>query len=226
MKRLLLIVLVSFLFTTPVLSQPGVWLSAGEPGYALNDRFVVDRAAGAVNGTSAEPGPGGNRIVVDPGNNISVLSGFLQFSGGDGEWGTEYREAGIARQAGQVYTFGVRSTSVPVGVFVGLSGNTSGLCWDQLGFHFVLGADPVIYLWVNGILNGTVGTMSSLTDYKFRIVVKAAGYDAYIKGGSEYPIWTIVHSGVAGTGATLYPTINCNTAIITVDSIQMAIGWY
>jgi hypothetical protein len=28
--------------------------------YLLQDEFTTDRAAGAVNGTAAEPGPGGN----------------------------------------------------------------------------------------------------------------------------------------------------------------------
>ena len=40
--------------------------------YLLRDEFTTDRAAGAVNGTAAEPGPGGNRYVVDTGNKLSI----------------------------------------------------------------------------------------------------------------------------------------------------------
>lgn len=48
--------------------------------WLLLDRFVTDRAAGAVDGTAAEPGPG-TRSVVDTGSVVSISSGVLQLGG-------------------------------------------------------------------------------------------------------------------------------------------------
>ena len=47
-------------------SEPTLWL--------LQDEFATDLAAGSVNGTAAEPGPG-TRTVVDTGNRLSISSG-------------------------------------------------------------------------------------------------------------------------------------------------------
>lgn len=50
------------------------------PVYLMRDVFITDRAAGAVNGTVAEPGPG-TRTVVDGNNTVSTSSGALVVSG-------------------------------------------------------------------------------------------------------------------------------------------------
>ncbi len=53
----------------------------GPPYYLVNDTFTTDRAAGAVNGTDAEPGPG-RRTVTDAGARISLTGGKARFAGG------------------------------------------------------------------------------------------------------------------------------------------------
>ncbi len=50
----------------------GVWL--------LRDEFTTNLAAGSVNGTNCEPGPG-TRYVADTGNLLSISGGQLQFGG-------------------------------------------------------------------------------------------------------------------------------------------------
>lgn len=57
----------------PIQPPPIQWL--------LRDDFTDTRAAGAVNGTSATPGPGA-RDAVDPSNNFSTNGGYLVRAGG------------------------------------------------------------------------------------------------------------------------------------------------
>src|SRR3990167_10633079 len=47
--------------------------------YVLNDQFTTDRAAGAVNGTSAEP-TGGTRTVVDTNGKLSITGEKASFA--------------------------------------------------------------------------------------------------------------------------------------------------
>jgi lysophospholipase L1-like esterase len=78
----------------------------GSPGnlrYMLRDLFTTDAAAGAVNGTPAEPGPG-TRIVADTGNQASIASGALSIVGaavGSGD-PRVYNSTAVARAAGQM----------------------------------------------------------------------------------------------------------------------------
>lgn len=48
----------------------------GPPYYLINDTFTTDLAAGAVNGTDAEPGPG-RRVVVDTNGKLSLSNGSV-----------------------------------------------------------------------------------------------------------------------------------------------------
>lgn len=48
----------------------------GPPYYLINDTFTTNRAAGAVNGTDAEPGPG-RRVVVDTNGKLSLSNGSV-----------------------------------------------------------------------------------------------------------------------------------------------------
>lgn len=58
-------------------------LSAGGIAYLLRDLFTSALAAGSVNGTAAEPGPG-TRVVVDVGSNLSITAGALVVAGNVG----------------------------------------------------------------------------------------------------------------------------------------------
>lgn len=55
--------------------------------YAFRDLFTTDRAAGAVDGTAAEPGTN-TRAVTDTGSKVSISGGLLSISGGEGGYGT------------------------------------------------------------------------------------------------------------------------------------------
>jgi hypothetical protein len=80
--------------------------------YLLRDVFATTLAAGAVNGTAAEPGPG-TRNVTDVGSRITVTAGELFLNGGSGAWnqtGGWYTPA-IIRAAGLVLAFDLRGAN-------------------------------------------------------------------------------------------------------------------
>jgi hypothetical protein len=69
--------------------------------YLLFDEFTTARAAGAVNGTAMEPGPG-TRTVVDASSVITIVDGRLKWNG-TGPTGTRIVSASQAPNAGQAW---------------------------------------------------------------------------------------------------------------------------
>lgn len=69
--------------------------------YLTRDLFTTDRAAGAVNGTAAEPGPG-TRTVTDTGNQLSIANGQMRIVGVCNNNDPYYRLDAAARTAGLV----------------------------------------------------------------------------------------------------------------------------
>jgi len=59
---------------------------ANRRSFYRNDDFVRTRAAGAIDGTPSEPGPG-TRTVVDTNSLLTIQGGDLFFSGNTGAWG-------------------------------------------------------------------------------------------------------------------------------------------
>lgn len=75
---------------------------AGGIGYLLRDEFTTALAAGSINGTAAEPGPG-TRSVQDTGSHLSISSGALRTDGNGVGWGDPrivYADVPIARADG------------------------------------------------------------------------------------------------------------------------------
>ena len=73
--------------------------------YLLRDLFNTDRAAGAVNGTAAEPGPG-TRTVVDT-NGIVTLSGGGMVMNGTNAAADRLTYAALTRAAGRLLKFDI-----------------------------------------------------------------------------------------------------------------------
>lgn len=63
----------------------GLAASGGGITWLLRDDFITDRAAGSVNGTAAEPGPGSRMVTDTLGNKVSISSGKL-YMGSQSSW--------------------------------------------------------------------------------------------------------------------------------------------
>lgn len=141
--------------------------------YFLYDMFTTDRAAGAVNGTLAEP-VGGARTVTDTNGKISVSGGLLSFATG-AAINDKVAWSPITRVLGR----GVMST-------INLANTTSkpNVGWSGADlFIFDSAGTALIYANVNGAAFPVIGTYTATT-YQTAVIYRAAGAFWFIKGGA------------------------------------------
>ena len=182
--------------------------------YLLRDEFTTDRAAGAVDGTAAEPGPG-TRTVVDTESKITISADKLTFAGGRAApfWGDPAAYYGaIERTPGRLLI----ASFVPAGSGVG--GADIGFDSDKTSTN-LNGLNVVATnLRFSNVVLGAVG---GGTEYKYAIALVAAGFLGFIKGGA-YTRWTYVGRWrTTDTTATLYPGLTNYNEAFTADFIRI-----
>lgn len=167
----------------------------GPPYYLVNDTFTTDRAAGAVNGTRAEPGPG-LRTVTDGNSKLSLSGGSVVVASAAPASGNPNLLYGLAeRAAGKMVL--VQITPV--------AGNAPGRCgWtgaSQTGSDVVfLNSSGVIGSTINGANGPTLGTWAGATSYVFAVIQRANGLCYFVKGGA-FSNWTLLWvANVTSTG--------------------------
>jgi hypothetical protein len=178
--------------------------------YLLRDDFVTDRAAGAVNSTVAEPGPG-TRAVVDANSKLTISSGLLSFATGGsaaGNPGLWYAQLS-ARTAGRFCV--ARHTHSKQGVSTGFDTNQSGTLSESFR--------------INGTTLGIVANSNNVTvesatadiPYQVCVALRAIGAMFLVKGGA-FANWTLMFVSGAGN-AQPYPGMGAigTTTVATVD---------
>jgi hypothetical protein len=178
--------------------------------YLLRDDFVTDRAAGAVNSTVAEPGPG-TRAVVDANSKLTISSGLLSFATGGsaaGNPGLWYAQLS-ARTAGRFCV--ARHTHSTQGVSTGFDTNQSGTLSESFR--------------INGTTLGIVANSNNVTvesatadiPYQVCVALRAIGAMFLVKGGA-FANWTLMFVSGAGN-AQPYPGMGAigTTTVATVD---------
>lgn len=187
--------------------------AAAGGAYLLHDTFLTDRAAGAVNGTTAEPGPGLRETVENDGS-ISISSGILNFSGqttvtyGDL---VMYYSIPFSRAVGRTVEFRVRRNSGGVCAGIGLFNDPALAlanrihCFQLNGAGVDLRGDPA----TNGVANLTISTWVRL-----KIVVAATGCQYFVNDVS-------VGSGTSFTQTPLYVGITDGDMNLDVDYIKV-----
>lgn len=195
--------------------------------YWLFDNFTTARAAGALDGTSAEP-IGGNRSVLDGNNVLSITGNKLNFAtGGVANFDPTltYSTTGYARTPGRMLIgkinvtggrlqAGWNSTTAKVAATI-QAGRQGGVDFNGGTLAYVNGSTASI----------SVGSYSTGTEYTFYIIQRAAGTMLLIKGGAfTYPKLVRVNS--AESAATLYPYISAlsTNGVGTVDDIRVYTG--
>lgn len=191
--------------------------AAGIFDYLLNDTFTTDRAAGAVNGTAPEPGPGGARYVTDTESKLSLASGRVEISGGKASpsWSDPILYyPPQTRQAGRILMFR--------GVSLGATQN-AGLGWSQSAGGDPANRQAIFYFADTGprlfcptsTIGPAVATWATATPYDIAAVLRSAGAYFFIKGGA-WAEWSLLWFRDAGATATLYPI---------AESRNVAVGW-
>jgi hypothetical protein len=168
--------------------------------WLLRDEFTTSLAAGSVNGTNAEPGPG-VRTVVDTGNNLSISGGRIGPNGITGDGNPCIGFGSIARTSGKMVIGLFNSNSLDNNCFtLGNSSSSAGYATWAQGFYF--GSESLQKYDLIGGFN--IAPVVSLTDYKLAFALRTGGCFFLIKGGI-YTNWTLIFSSGVNTTATLYP---------------------
>lgn len=196
----------------------GLPVPKGNPSeirYLLRDEFITDRAAGAVNGTPAEP-IGGNRSVIDTENKIVIGGGKLSFTGGRtspvlGDPGLWY--AVQDRAAGKNFVASINIANASTTYRAGWSSTASGAASDAIRII----AGPSLTVSASGITGPVVMALSTATYYLCAIIQRAIGTISFIKVNETY---LLVWIAAAGNGS-LYPCFTNFDSTFTADYIRI-----
>jgi hypothetical protein len=201
------------LFRRLVLRQYGTGVGVR---YLLRDLFTTDRAAGAVNGTAAEPGPG-LRTVTDTENKLSISGGKQVFSGGKtvpahGDPGSWYES--VLRVIGKTLLARVTPQAAGVAYIPGWSTVASGLANDAVKF------DSAAVSFYENTIQAIVGAFVGGTEYTVALSMRGAGLFYLIKGGI-YTEWTLLWVSSFSTISPCFPALSNHSKPLTVDDMRI-----
>lgn len=220
LHRLILI----FLFY-PLLLSAQPWDEGRQPKvqYLLNDDFSDDRAAGAVNGTYAFPGPG-LRTVTDTESKLSLSGGNLVFSGGNASPGwsdPSIEESSFTPQDGAILCAGVNilATDAYMGFGLARINFTSAYLFEFSNTGLIGTASAF------GSAFKSIGSYST-GNYKFAITTfntpTANNRDAFffVKGGA-YSQYTLVYMLQQTVVGPLAPSVRNYSSTNTFDYLRV-----
>ncbi|MFA4834851.1 MAG: hypothetical protein WC749_02100 [Dehalococcoidia bacterium] len=221
--RLLLLLALGVVFCTAP-SYQGTRYSLLSPmmeGYLLNDNFTTPLAAGSVNGTNAEPGPG-LRTVVDSGSHTSITGGNLSLDGGSGGWNTDYLIYGAQTRVPGLMLIAQRTIAATGAFgFLGWSKATNGALSNLIGVQL---NNVTISNEYNGGNEYGIGTFGA-SAYKIAVILRVTGQITFIKGGA-FTNWTLINVANAGTDATMYPISLTGNQVYTSSFLRIPTTLY
>lgn len=166
--------------------------------WLLRDEFITDLAAGSVNGTAAEPGPGGNRKEGLPENN-SISGGLLATVSKGNLLGYHLYDAlPITRAAGRMLIARVIPNTDPS---VGWVNNTTPTAFGNLDINFATVPPNLSYYESAPVV---VGAVTVGQTYTIAAILRPVGAFLLIRGGSQYTQWRLVYIQQTRSAATLY----------------------
>ena len=185
--------------------------------HIIRDVLTDVRAAGAVNGTPAIPGPG-NRVVVDTGSLLAisgelVMTAKLAASGtfDPGQW-----IGGVSRLTGRTLFSKFSVTESSLNGILGFDNNQATLAGG--GAISLYGNGFIRWLETSALVTGDLVPFDTKVVYEIAIVLRTAGAFLLIHGG-EFLTWTLIWVGNTNVSATLYPSA-------TSDSLGYSVRYF
>lgn len=201
----------------------------GGISYLIRDLFTDTRAAGAVNGMPATPGPGTRNVADTAETNVTVGSGYMSIAG-TGTWGQSacYYSESIARVANRVIYVDVYPTGngAASGQYVGLQDAAEHKANPLYVIYSVRFYQGGIDIYVAGALtDADVAVYAANTQYRLRFTLKATGCTIDISGGAFGALgeaWTTLKDSGDDSTATLYLAMNARlTDAFRYDNVQV-----
>ena len=178
--------------------------------WLLRDDFNDTRAAGAVNGTAATPGPGGPRAVADDNNRLTIGGGIANFASGVGWADPGLWHAAVTRTAGRVYVVQCTLAASDAYGAIGWDNNQVG----SPGSNAIEFDAGVLSARVAGTIR-TVGAYTA-TAYNLAVILRSSGAYYLIMGGA-FSNWTLLYIAASPNTATIYPAISDHSTPWTCD---------
>jgi hypothetical protein len=175
--------------------------------YVYRDEFTTDRAAGAINGTACEPGPG-TRFMSDPNSRATISGGWLRFLSGVG-WDPSYAiTPALSRKAGQMFCTKIRSIANLFGLY-GWDTNTSVLPTECF---YLSGGVQAYTTGGRQVSSGATGPF----ELNLVVIQRTAGAHYFIQTEDDYSIGypepTLVWTDHVATAASNYPRLQGEAA--------------
>lgn len=175
--------------------------AGGAVNYLIRDDFTSDVAAGSVNGTNAEPGPG-QRDTYDTGSKLVISGGVLTIANSTGSQDPTQIYNAVARRAGRILLTTITTISTGNHGRIGWSTDAlDGTILDS-GLRFVNTSS--IATQIAGSAGPEVGSFAANTFYEVAIILRAAGFAGLVRGGI-YPNWTLFWLSDAVTTTPMFP---------------------
>ena len=180
--------------------------------WLLRDEFTDTRAAGAVNGTAATPGPG-TRVVTDTdGDALSVGGGVVSFANPNGVWGDPglwYRA--FARTAGRVLLFNATIGVASKLQEFGWDSGQAGSLLDSIYFY----SDNAVAIRHNLVVYPAIGpAYATGTAYSAAVIQRTVGAYHMFKVGAN---WTLLWVGSVSVADPLYPAAVTNNGTFSME---------
>lgn len=186
--------------------------------YLLHDEFVTNRAAGAVSGTLAQPGPG---VRTASSANVSITNNELVETG-TGTWTDTYLyyQSGFSRKPGRILKSKAKISSGMLAMFGFRTDQNS----SQIGFNNVGLYANTTNLLVRRTSDGTspaVRALLTASYYDFYTVLRATG--KFIFTNSDiYPVLDWIDDW--SSAATVYAGASVLTSAQSLTHDTMAVG--
>ena len=191
---------------------------AAPPYYLIRDEFTTDRAAGAVNGTAAEPGPGA-RTTVNANAKLSISGGKAVFATGGA--------VGDPRLLYDRFVDAVTGRLCLIAITYTAGGFDVGTDNDLIsGVYFGMRASGTgLSVRLAGVVLA-VGAVATGNTYQLAVANRAVGAAIFIKGGA-FTNWTLLYIADTG-GGPFVPAAQAinNSSSFSIDNVIVpAVKW-
>lgn len=188
-------------------------LSGGLPLYLFRDTFTTDAAAGAVDGTACEPGPGVRAVTDSAGTAMSITGGVAAISATTGANDPRISTPAITRVSGRAIKFNIDRV----------------LARCNFGLYTSSVMNTVVHSV--GIVSATVTTLSfggstnivpPVTGYHwYSFVLRATGCYLFVQGQADYPSVTMLWAGKVNNAASVVPAFGARLNATSLAEIEV-----
>lgn len=197
--------------------------------YVLDEQFLTD---GAVSDPrTAEPGPG-TLDIANTSNSIYSISGqklvWTKPTTGQAWTNGFIATTTITRQPGRALYCVIRTNTFWDRIYpIAFSGSGSVNQGGAAGWQ--IGSVNSLRVRATTSIEISVGSsVSQNTDYQMAIVLRGNGQYYFIRGGSQYPSWSLLYVSFLEATLDLYPMLsnfNCQFSLDTFQVVDLCEPW-